>query len=298
MPFEFRPALAALLALLITPGAFAAGAYQPPSTGHPALWRVADADTTIYLFGTVHALPAGAQWLKGTVAGALLSSDTLVTEVLPGTLTDPEFLKRYTATAMLPEGETLRGLLNPEQRAKLEAALVANGLKPDQLDRFKPWFAANTLVLAPLLKKGYAVAAGSEESIEAKAAKGTQRLALESGDQQLALFDGLPRDLQIANLMEVVDKMGEIDERTDRTVSAWLAGDVATVAAESEDKDDDPRMAEALLYPRNRAFADWIAARLATPGRVFVAVGAGHLAGEHSVQVALAEKGLTVTRLQ
>ena len=297
MPFEIRPALAAAFALFLAPGA---SAEEPPAKleGHPALWRVADADTTIYLFGTVHALPEGAKWLEGTVAGALLSSDTLVTEVLPGTLTDPAFLKRYTAAAMLPEGETLRGLLTPEQRTKLEAALAANGLKPDQLDRFKPWFAANTLVLAPLLKKGYAVAAGSEGSIEAKAAEGTKRVGLESGDQQLALFDSMPRDLQIANLMEVVDKMGELDERVDRTVTAWLAGEVATVATESEAKDDDPRMAEALLYPRNRAWADWIAARLAKPGRVFVAVGAGHLAGAHSVQVALADKGLTVTRLQ
>ena len=295
MPFPFR---SALLALLLA--ACPTSAQEPPAPvdGHPALWRVADADTTIYLFGTVHALPEGAEWLKGTVAGALLSSDTLVTEVLPGTLTDPAFLKRYTAAAMLPEAETLRGLLTDEQRTKFEAALAANGLKPDQLDRFKPWFAANTLVLAPLLKKGFAVASGSEGVIEARATKGTARLALESGDQQLALFDGMPRDLQIANLMEVVEKMGELDERMDRTVSAWLMGDVAAVAAESEAKDDDPRMAEALLYPRNRAWAEWIAERLATPGRVFVAVGAGHLAGEHSVQVALADKGLTVTRLQ
>jgi hypothetical protein len=70
------------------------------------------------------------------------------------------------------------------------------------------------------------------------------------------------------------------------------------VAEESEAEDDDPRLAAALLHPRNRAWADWIAARLATPGRVFVAVGAGHLAGPHSVQAMLAERGLTVTRLQ
>lgn len=295
MPFSFRPAL---LALLLCAAPAAAQEAPAPVEGRPALWRVADADTTIYLFGTVHALPQGAKWLEGTVAGALLSSDTLVTEVPPGTLTDPAFLRRYTAAAMLPEGETLRGMLTGQQRAKLEAALAASGLKPDQLDRFKPWFAANTLVLAPLLKKGFAVASGSEGAIEAKAAKGTARLGLETGDQQLALFDGLPHDLQIANLMEVVDKLGELDARMDRTVSAWLAGDVAAVAAENEAKDDDPRMAEALLYPRNRAWADWIAARLATPGRVFVAVGAGHLAGAHSVQSALAAKGLTVTRLQ
>lgn len=294
-----RRALASLLAVLLAATqTLAQNAAPALREGYPALWRVADADTTIFLFGTVHALPKDAVWLRGTVASALLTSDTLVTEVLPGTLTDAGFLVRYAATARLPEGETLRGLLEPGERARLEAALAANGLKPEQLDPFKPWFAANTLVLAPLLKQGYTAAAGSEESIETYAGEEVKRIGLETGDQQVAYFDGLPRKVQVAYLMNVVDQLGTVEHRVDRTVAAWLAGDVATVAAESEAKEDDPRMAEALLYPRNRAWADWIAARLATPGRVFIAVGAGHLAGPRSVQAALAEKGIAVRRLQ
>ena len=30
---------------------------RAPEAGRPALWAVSDADTTIYLFGTVHVLP-------------------------------------------------------------------------------------------------------------------------------------------------------------------------------------------------------------------------------------------------
>jgi len=33
----------------------------------PALWQVKDADTTIYLFGTVHVLKPGIDWFKGGV---------------------------------------------------------------------------------------------------------------------------------------------------------------------------------------------------------------------------------------
>ena len=47
----------------------------------PALWKVADEDTTIYLFGTVHALPEGVDWFSGPVADALTASDMLVTEI-------------------------------------------------------------------------------------------------------------------------------------------------------------------------------------------------------------------------
>jgi len=131
----------------------------------PALWRVADADTTIFLFGTVHALPEGSQWLQGTVAGALLSSDTLATEVAAANLTDPAFLQRYAETAKLPEGQTLRAMLTGDQRAKYEKALEQAKIDPASFDKYKPWFAANALVVAPLIAKGYNPAAGGEKAI-------------------------------------------------------------------------------------------------------------------------------------
>ena len=46
----FAP-IAALLALAPT-----ASAAKAPQVARPALWAVSDADTTIYLFGTFHAL--------------------------------------------------------------------------------------------------------------------------------------------------------------------------------------------------------------------------------------------------
>ena len=48
---------------------------------HPALWKVADADTTIWLFGTVHVMKPGLDWLNGPVRAALEGSDELVTEI-------------------------------------------------------------------------------------------------------------------------------------------------------------------------------------------------------------------------
>jgi uncharacterized protein YbaP (TraB family) len=42
----------------------------------------------------------------------------------------------------------------------------------------------------------------------------------------------------------------------------------------------------------------WIKQRLTKPGKVFIAVGAGHLAGRGSVQEQLAKQGITATRVQ
>ncbi|MDZ4271231.1 MAG: TraB/GumN family protein, partial [Erythrobacter sp.] len=54
----------------------------PATVGNgPAMWKVADEDTTIYLFGTVHVLPEGIDWYDATIADALSGSDIIVTEI-------------------------------------------------------------------------------------------------------------------------------------------------------------------------------------------------------------------------
>ncbi len=58
-----------------------------------------------------------------------------------------------------------------------------------------------------------------------------------------------------------------------------------------------PELYEALLTRRNRAWTDWLIARLDRPGTVLFAVGAGHLAGRVSVQSMLAGRGFTARRI-
>ena len=55
-----RRAVAALGLTFLLIGA--PGAARAPQAAHPALWEVSDADTTIYLFGTIHLLPENYQW--------------------------------------------------------------------------------------------------------------------------------------------------------------------------------------------------------------------------------------------
>ena len=93
---------------------------------------------------------------------------------------------------------------------------------------------------------------------------------------------------------------GDSDARKDyrRLLRAWSAGDQAAIArAFAEDKDLTPHLRDVLLKKRNANWARWLRARLAVPGTVFVAVGAGHLAGPISVQRMLAADGIAVRRV-
>jgi uncharacterized protein YbaP (TraB family) len=79
--------------------------------------------------------------------------------------------------------------------------------------------------------------------------------------------------------------------------SAWKSGNQTVfVRMLDELRKGSPDTYRMMFTERNARWADWIAARMQTPGTIFVAVGAGHLAGKDSVLVRLAEKGIESER--
>lgn len=264
---------------------------------HPALWKVADADTTIYLFGTIHLLPEGLDWFRGPLAEAFARSDELVTEIpeVDAQTSQAVLLKR----GILPAGQSLRDQFDPKQRALFERTLASYELPLNAFDRFKPWYAAVVLATLPLQRKGYSLAHGVETDLAARnAALGRPRIGLETLDYQLGLFDSFPATVQRRYLFEVIAALPELDKEVTEMVAAWRDGDAAKLANLMNAEEDDPAMIEALLTNRNRDWAKWIAARLARPGTVFLAVGAGHLGGKGSVQDQLDRLGVKSERVQ
>jgi uncharacterized protein len=276
----------------------AAAPAAPTQPAGPALWQVADEDTTIYLFGTVHALPEDIDWFSGPVAAALGSSGTLVTEIPSGFEQDPANQQKIIGLALLPERESLRDQLDPEQRASYEAAMTSLELPVGAFDRFEPWFAGMNLAVLPLLKAGYAAESGVEKLVEERAPEGATRDALETVEFQLGMLDTLPVQSQVDFLIATTDMIDEVVPMMDQLLTEWVEGDTEQLGELMNANLADPVLAEALLYSRNRNWADWIDERLDTPGTVFMAVGAGHLAGTNSVQDFLEERGMTVTRVQ
>lgn len=260
----------------------------------PALWQVADEDTTIYLFGTVHALPEGKQWFDGRIDRAFSSADELVTEIdVSDAAKSAEALQ---SASLLPEGQSLRGLMTEENRQRYEEALVGLGLPVEALDRYEPWFAALTLSLLPLIRSGYQTQSGVELSLNERAGEKT-RGTLETVQDQVALFDTLPQEAQLAFLDGTVEKLGSATSTLDAMVAEWLEGDAEALAMLLNAEMTDPVLYERLLTARNANWAEWIEKRLEQPGTVFVAVGAGHLAGQGSVQDQLKKRGLKVRRV-
>lgn len=264
----------------------------------PALWQVSDEDTTIYLFGTVHVLPENVVWYDEDIAAALAGSEVLVTELIQDEAMAAEMQQLVMTKGVLPKGQTLRGLLSDEQRASYEAAMAKLGLPAAAFDRFEPWYAGMMLSMLPLMQQGYQLDKGVEMVLEQNAGEGMTREALETLPFQIGIFDGLPMDAQVTFMMEVAENIDEVTPMLDRMVAEWVEGDAAELARLMNEGMTDPVLAEKLLFARNRTWAEWIDERLDRPGKVFVAVGAGHLAGAESVQEALAARGIESKRVQ
>jgi uncharacterized protein YbaP (TraB family) len=272
----------------------------PPADANPALWVVRDADTTIYLFGTFHLLD-GRTWFNDEVRTAFDASDELVMEaILPETpAAAAPMIMRY---AIDPEQRKLSDRLTAAQNAALGRALTAAGVPPTAFDRFEPWFVSMTLAVLGAQRLGISSASGPETVLtNAAHARHIPIRELEGLEWQIRLFDGMPEAQQLAQLSETLEQNDELPGKLAPMLAAWSRGDVARLASlMDEDEHDSPvdRALHAMLFTnRNAAWATWIRDRLARPGIVFLAVGAGHLAGRGSVISDLRANGIRVTRV-
>ena len=294
-----RRILAAILAATALPSVACA---QAPAAAlpdaDPAMWVVKDKDTTVYLFGTVHALDGKRDWFNDEVKTAFDASQEVVFEILT-----PEPAKAQAVImekAVDKSGKTLTSRLSPEQAKKLAAELASVGAPANALDQFEPWFASTQLAMIRFAKKGINPANGVEAKLREAAQKAGKPMGeVETFEWQINLFDTLPEDLQLAMITGYIDELEKGDEMIAKMMDSWAAGDIQTLSGVmNEALDDSPQLYKLALTDRNARWAEWIQKRMEKPGTVFMAVGAGHLGGKGSVQEYLSQRGIKAERVK
>jgi uncharacterized protein len=286
-----------LAGLGLLAGCATAQAPVAANAAKPAMWKVSDADTTIYLFGTIHLLPEGLEWETPAFRQAVARSDALVMEAVLGK--DPMAQAQALAKLGLAKGlPPLRERVPADKRDALDRMIKETGVPAAALDRLETWAAGLSLLAVSFQRMGLKADAGVESKLAASY-RGKPVSGLETVEQQLGYFDGLSEESQRAFLVGVLDDPAGARMEFQNMLDAWRRGDVAKIA-ETFDSETTmtPELREVLMTRRNRAWAEWVQRRLDQPGTVMVAVGAGHLAGRDSVQAMLAAKGLKAQRVQ
>ena len=250
-------------------------AMQPSaSTDEPAMFVVRDADTTVYIFGTFHALDGQSQWFGDKVRGAFERSNELVLETL------------------IPEQEGPVVLPNP-------------GFRPPSVTPSASFLATTRMAINAGRARGMQVGNGADMVLRhAAEAEGKPVEGLETLQLQIDMFNRMPAATPASASAAVSRKsagaspMEGLSRAMVEMQSAWKHGDQSVfVRMLDQLKNASPDTYRMMFTERNERWADWIRARMQAPGTVFVAVGAGHLAGKDSLLVRLAERGIPSQRV-
>ncbi len=265
----------------------------------PALWMVSDQDTQIYLFGTVHILHGETQWRSDRFETAWQASPTLFLETDIGPEAQQALSGLMSQIAFNPPGVTLESFFSPEEWQLISDVADELKLPIVSLQAMRPWLASVLISVQMIVAEGGDPEAGVDKLLLTEANNTGKTLRyFETPEQQIHFLADLPDNVSADMLYEGLIYYRDNPNYFNEMVTAWQSGDmdaVAQILLEGLAGPDE--FAEVLLYKRNANWADQLADVMENEqGTFFVAVGAGHLVGERSLQHYMAEKGYEAVR--
>jgi uncharacterized protein YbaP (TraB family) len=266
----------------------------------PAMWRITDKDSEIWLFGTVHLLPPDIRWRTKRFDKAFAAADTVILEIN----INPDDSDRIRALSLQlghnANFATLSSILGPGDTARVARAASKIGIDPSTLEPLRPWLAAVQLSLLHIARQGFDPASGVDAVIANSAAAAGKRLAyFETIEDQFRVFASLSAKAETAFLMASVDQIEHDPGTLNQLVQAWVSGDTSSFDKQFKALRGTslPDLHEALFVRRNKAWVAQIAHVMKGAGKALVAVGAGHLPGPQGVVSLLRARGFKVKRL-
>lgn len=269
----------------------------------PAIWKIADSDSTVYLLGTIHLLPLGFEWRTPQLDRIVAEAGNLVTET--GVPTDPMAFTTAVET-MGPVASDGRRLsiadrLSGERRVKW---LGMAAMIPDEalakLNLVPTWLAAIAVDGLPQARKSPAMTTGVDATLTREFRKaGKPVAAIEEFKPILASLAEIDEPQQLAMLNDAIDNVGKpvtLEQRM-AMYHDWASGRPSDVKQRAEGSVLIAAVLERLLDRRNAAWIGQIKQRLDVPGTTLVAAGAGHFHGTNSVIDLLTRQGIKVERV-
>jgi len=273
----------------------AAGALR--SAAEPAMWVVKGPHSTVYLFGTIHALDKNHPWHSAKIDAAIQQSQSLWLEV--PNVDDAASMQPLVMQLGLDMAHPLSTRLTPDQMTKLNKAAAGLPGGPGTLEMMKPWLAGMMLSVAPVMQAGYDPNSGVEFELKPEFVKANKPVkGFETMEQQIHYFADMSDKAQLDFLVSELDDADSAVDKFKELVAAWYSGDVAKLDAlnNAEFRDKYPDLFQVLVVKRNQNFTSQIQDLLKGDGVAFVAVGAGHLVGKDGVPAMLEKQGYKVAR--
>jgi uncharacterized protein YbaP (TraB family) len=275
----------------------------------PLLWKVSDADNSVYLLGSFHLLKADDYPLSKDVDAAFADAKALVFEIPPEEIASPALAARMMQAAVRTDGTKLDSDLSPALASGLRswttahaASLQNMGMDQQSLQMLQPWFVGLVISMVQMTDDGLDPGLGLDQHFATEArAQGKPTSGLETGAQQIAFLAGMDRQEQLQFVAESLGEATQQKQELERLHSAWRDGDAATLwnGMAADMKRQYPKLYAHIDVERNDAWVPKIEQRLRAPGHddTLVVVGALHLLGSDGVVDKLRAKGYRVVRI-
>lgn len=302
-----KRALLSLLALaavacdqvLVVPGAAQKVQDARERNDAPAIWRVQDEDSTLYLFGTVHLLPSDLSWQRDDMRDAFAEAGTVFFETDQTGAAALRARALATQLGLRRDGQRLSETLDNYQRNLLEAVANNGGVDLAALDSMRPWLAGEFLTLAAADAADLSADLSADEALKSRAARsGKAVIYLEDPEAQVRQLADLPEAVQLELLTNTMERFDEMDDMLLRIANAWAVGDLDTLERTLvAPLDGAPEgYIDTVLLDRNEAWADQLSRFMDGSGTGFAAIGTAHLLGEGSLIDAMETRGHDVRR--
>ena len=260
------------------------------------LWRVSKPGVAAsHVFGTIHIADPRVLLIPDPVMRALAQAKSYAMEIQ----FNPAVEARFFEAAQFEDGRRLEPIIGPEAYAQVRASLRLREVPEEIIARLKPWAALVNLTVTPEDYDPFTL----DQKLHALArARRLPTFGLEGIEEQIAVFDGIPFDTQVALLKHGLAEREHFVGLIEPAIQAWLKRDLALLDAVHERTVTRfPQMEEHYRVLTRHIVANRsvvMAHRLFLPlarGRVFVAIGADHLYGEKGVLRLLQKQGYRIT---
>lgn len=293
-PFSQAPPVAQLRAPSFDPAAPAALA-EPAAVG-PAIWRVRDDDSVMWLFGTIHALSEDVQWRDPRIDAAFAEAATIYFESDVAAEQNRRTMRKVERLATYRSGPPLTERLSRNGKMRLLRTARKLGLDQSALIAARPWSAGLTIGQAMAEKAGMKAELGVEAVLGAEVGEKSVKF-LEDGAQVLLNMAQIDDEAQLAEFETALRILVDNPYQTDFLQEAWRDGDLAALKQMTMSQmPAGSEMYRVMIRDRNRAWTPKLVEELQGEGVSFVAVGAAHLIGPHGLPRLLSREGYEVRR--
>jgi hypothetical protein len=285
-----------LTALAVTWGGAALSASQ--RFDHGLLWEVSRPGVQpSHIFGTVHVPDVRLLPLPDPVLAAFQRARSFGLELYPS----EQAGLRFFEAGQFEDGRRLDEILGEDSFRRVQLLAVRHGLMPEVVSRLKPW--AALLIVTPQGESDGVPSLDRELFLQARV-RHLNIEQLDSVEEQIAVFDGIPESTQIALLLFYMDHDAELSRLNERTLRAYRQRDLAALARASGPLEAqypfirpyNAVLKKKVIDDRSVTMAFRMLPQL-RHGGAFFAVGAMHLYGDKGMLALLQKDGWRVRRV-